>query len=177
MTAARSDGSTCTHVQLYVQAWRASLSKTPLFPLLHGDILCGRGATANDSSGLVGCQVERRRVQLLTLPAAAVVPAHVSKDPTAYHKAQRREQEEPEPRGADERVTRQPRERLCRREPNALVAGIEQCVVRLRKSSATHMGEQAVVPPDHTHQGAHTSVNVSPRIHCFDLHSTTRHDT
>ena len=134
MMAARARMCSCT-----VQTRRAALSKTPLFPLLHGDILCGRGATANDSSGLVGCQVERRRVQLLTLPAAAVVPAHVSKDPTAYHKAQRREQEEPEPRGADERVTRQPRERLCRREPNALVAGIEQRVVRLRKSLATHI--------------------------------------
>ena len=134
MMAARARMCSCT-----VQTRRAALSKTPLFPLLHGDILCGRGATANDSSGLIGCQVERRRVQLLTLPAAAVVPAHVSKDPTAYHKAQRREQEEPEPRGADERVTRQPRERLCRREPNALVAGIEQCVVRLRKSLATHI--------------------------------------
>lgn len=134
MMAARARMCSCT-----VQTRRAALSKTPLFPLLHGDILCGRGATANDSSGLIGCQVERRRVQLLTLPAAAVVPAHVSKDPTAYHKAQRREQEEPEPRGADERVTRQPRERLCRREPNALVAGIEQRVVRLRKSLATHI--------------------------------------
>lgn len=178
MTAARSDGCTRTHVQLYGADAACSIIQDTLVSVI---------AWGYTVRARCHCQRQQRphRLSSGTPPRTTSHAAGGGGCPSSRIQGPHSLPQSTTPRTGGTRTTRSRRTGDQATQGAALQTRTQRACCRHRTTCSTpaqvigdtHIGEHALVPPDHTHRGAHTSVNVSPRIHCFDLHSTTRHDT